>query len=114
MAIPPDTTSESEVTTMSAFICGPDHIKALATFAVSGRQDFEPVSDNRLRYLLEQHGKLADAPPFFDDDQAKAELIANILHDENIRSVAARYREQPTYANGISTDNLPGLCERPE
>lgn len=87
---------------MSAFICGPDHIKALAIFA---------AHDNRL------HGMNVD-PRYFKYDGGDARMegrpshevatyYANILYCENIRSVQGRYPDS-------NFDDLPGLIHKPE
>lgn len=97
---------------MSAFICDTDHIKALATFAVSGIGS-EPINQHWFGYLpADQRAELTLND--FGDRRARAEEIANILYGENVRSVSVRYREAPRYANGVSVDHLPGLIERPE
>lgn len=98
---------------MSAYICNPDHIKALALFAVSGRTE-PAISTRWLEHQLEGQSAELRAQVTWGDRQNIAETVANILHAENIRSVSDRYEEPATYANGMSTDNLPGLCERPE
>lgn len=99
---------------MSAFICTPDHIKAIAIFAAAEPRDSETISDSWLRHQLQEYGLIGEAPIFIGDSKAKAELIAAILYAENIRSVSCRYRELPTYKDGVSTDDLPGLIERPQ
>lgn len=87
---------------MSAFICGPDHIKALAIFA---------AHDTRL------HGMNVD-PKYFRYDGGDARMegrpshevatyYANILYCENIRSVQTRYPKD-------TFDDLPGLIHKPE
>lgn len=98
---------------MSAFICNPDHIKALALFSVTGRNE-PAISTRWLERELEGQPAELRAQVTWGDRQNIAETVANILHAENIRSVSYRYEEPATYADGMSTDNLPGLCERPE
>ena len=98
---------------MSANICNPDHIKALACFAVSGR-DEPAVSTRWLEYHLQNEPAELRARVTWGDRQNVAEVVANILHAENVRSVSYRYSEPATYTNGVATDDLPGICDRPE
>lgn len=86
---------------MSAFICNPDHIKAIAIFAAAGHDS--PVSDSWLRHMMVRAG----APGAQQWTGGKAEIIANILYRENVKSVAYRYSE-PEFSPG-----LPGPCDRP-
>lgn len=87
---------------MSAFICGPDHFKALAIFAASrsggygnAHLNVDPRYYKRLPPGLDTAGtaKLATA-------------YADVLYQENIRSVAARYSDSPR-------DKLPGIIIKP-
>jgi hypothetical protein len=87
---------------MSAFVCGPDHFKALALFASrqiggygAGRLTVDP------RYVR----GLPESAHGFRGTQL-AEVYANILYEENVRSVSARYPND-------SIDNLPGPIHKP-
>lgn len=79
---------------MSAFICGPDHFKALALFATS-RGSFGVRVDPRYIKRLES---AAGVPRL-----KLANLYADVLYQENVRSVATRYPND-------TRDNLPGPC----
>lgn len=85
---------------MSAFICGPDHFKALAVFAaIVKARHISPNVDPRyvkgLEKISEYRGeKLASA-------------YADILYAENVRSVLHRYPND-------TLDSAPGPMEKPE
>lgn len=87
---------------MSAFICGPDHFKALAVFAVGKRYGSMRVGPNYFRH---------DYPPAAQmDGRSEADVAtfyANILYCENVRSVQSRYSD-------CEHDDLPGPIEKPE
>lgn len=85
---------------MSAFICSPEHFVQLAVFATRrahGSMNVDP------RYLKYDGGDESYANKTEADI---ATYYANILYDENIRSVSARYpNDKP--------DKLPGPITRP-
>lgn len=87
---------------MSAFICGPDHIKALAIFAAHRTPGHGPNVDPR--YFKYDGG---DERMYGRSDHELATYYANILYAENIRSVQTRYPSD-------SFEDLPGPCEKPE
>ena len=87
---------------MSAYICNPDHIKQLAAFATrrvggpgNGHRQVDPRHFEALRHLAEQ------------SDEAIASAYADLLYQENIRSVSARYPDD-------TFDTLPGPHETPK
>lgn len=86
---------------MSAFVCDADHIKALAVFAAS-RGRFSG-SLNVPEYWLGYHGG-KDMSGHSQGDVAT--YYAQVLLDENIRSVAYRYEDS-------DLDNLPGPIPTP-
>lgn len=86
---------------MSAFICGPDHIKALAVYAIGRRHGSMRVGPNYLKY------DGGDARIDGRSEEEIATYYANILYCENIRSVQSRYPDD-------SFDDLPGLIQKPE
>ncbi len=99
---------------MSAFVCSPDHFKALALFA-SSRSRYGVRVDGRYVDGLAvcDLGKLAlqcaDVPVFADLSQPElATLYANVLYQENIRSCYARYPQDKTI------NDLPGLIDKPD
>ena len=84
---------------MSAYICNPDHIKALAVFAsrrVTHNPGYAPfnVDPAYIRFP----GFVA---PDKYDQEALANCYADILYRENVRSVQARYPNE-------SLETLPG------
>lgn len=87
---------------MSAFICGPDHIKALAIFAAHRVPGRGPNVDPR--YFKYDGG---DERMYGRPDDELATYYANILYAENIRSVQARYP-------GDTFEDLPGLIQKPD
>jgi len=86
---------------MSAYICDPEHIKALAVYAVTRGKYGRNVEP---QYVLSQEygTKLATKA-----DWEIATVYADLLYQENIRSVQARYPED-------KWDELSGPCEKPE
>lgn len=86
---------------MSAFICGSDHIKALAVFAVGRRHGSQRVAPEYFRH------DGGDEHMFGRPDAEIATYYANIMYCENIRSVQVRYPSD-------SFENLPGPCEKAE
>lgn len=86
---------------MSAFVVDPKEIKALAAFAASR----SPMSGSYKvpEYWLGYNGG-KDMAGHSQDETAT--YYANVLWDENIRSVRARYPD--------SSDDLPGPIDRPE
>jgi hypothetical protein len=86
---------------MSAFICDPDHIKALAAYAAGNNRSYGRRM--RTKYL-----RKGSAPEGLDDQPPEiiATWIADVLYQENIRSVRARYPDD-------TWDSLPGLVTRP-
>lgn len=82
---------------MSAFICGPDHFKVLALFAAS-RGSFGRRVDPR--YIDE----LKYAEQF--SETKLANLYADVLYQENVRSVWHRYPDD-------ARSELPGPCDDP-
>lgn len=87
---------------MSAFVCSEDHFKALAIFAAARGNGFGGNSRVNPVYL----DRLSDAEKQLDGARL-AELYADILYDENLRSVGARYPNE-----GI--DDLPGFDDKPD
>ncbi len=83
---------------MSAFICGPDHLIALAVFA-AGKDRYGYRVDPR---YLDGAAKLE---AYNEGELASA--YADILYAENIRSVLHRYPDD-------TFDTAPGLIEKPE
>lgn len=88
---------------MSAFICDPK------TFAVLGQFAAQRQFGGTHNVYQPQVALLIGAPNLATslNDQDYADLIANVLYKENIRSVQARYPND-------SWDELPGPCEKPE
>jgi hypothetical protein len=83
---------------MSAFICGPDHFKVLSIFAASrGRYGGVKVDPRRFKALEKLHGL---------SSTQLASAYADVLYQENIRSVRARYPSD-------TWDSLPGLIVKP-
>ena len=91
---------------MSAFICGEDHFKALAIFAASrtngyGTAHFR-VDPRYVEGIDLEAGPVAVRRGLHDLTSAElASLYAEVLYQENIRSVRARYP-------GDKKDELPG------
>jgi hypothetical protein len=86
---------------MSAYVCDEDHIKTLAMFAASrGRHG---QSGNVPEYWLRHFGgkDMSGHTP-----AEVATYFAQVLLDENIRSVAYRYQDS-------DLDNLPGPVPTP-
>lgn len=83
---------------MSAFVCGVDHFKALAIFAVSRRGGSVTVDP---RYV----DGLPDETKLLSGTQL-ATAYANILYAENIRSCGERYPDD-------DVDDLPGEIHKP-
>jgi hypothetical protein len=96
---------------MSAYICSPEHIKALALYAVHGREmrvipaylaydaegKDEIIYENLKRWGLgDNHGQRPEI----------AQYYANILYQENIKSVMHRYPQD-------TLDTAPGGHEKP-
>lgn len=103
---------------MSAFVCSPEHFKALALFASrrvggygQGHVQVDPryveglAVSEAAREALEaaQVAELA-----FLNQHELATLYADILYQENIRSCYARYPQDKT------VNDLPGLIEKPD
>lgn len=65
---------------MSAYLCNPTHVGALAAYLFK-----LPNREHHIRRILETGGEEGDAPPLLD-----AQLAA-VLADANVRSVAYRY-----------------------
>ncbi len=91
---------------MSAFVCAPDHFKALAVFAASrsggyGTSHFH-VDPRYLRGLPQD----AERGSEHLTGRELASLYADVLYQENLRSVQARYPQD-------SWETLPGPCEKP-
>lgn len=87
---------------MSAFICGPDHIKALAIFAAHSSPQRGMNVDPR--YFKHDGG---DERLYGRPEAEIATYYANILYFENIRSVETRYP-------GDTFENLPGPIAKAE
>jgi hypothetical protein len=87
---------------MSAFICGQDHIKALAVFAVGKRYGSMRVAPN---YFRHDYAPAAQMDGRGETDVAT--FYANILYCENVRSVQSRYSD-------CGHDDLPGPISKPE
>lgn len=90
---------------MSAYICGPDHFKALAVFAASRRFGREWRVDPRYVPGL-THPEAAKRGLDNFNPHELATLYADTLYQENIRSVRARYPDD-------KRDDLPGPCIKP-
>lgn len=87
---------------MSAFICGPDHFKAIAVFATTFRERHTPPTPR----VDPRYVKGLDPAGFGDsvtelDQLTLANLYAEVLYRENVRSVQGRYPDSPR-------DDLPG------
>lgn len=82
---------------MSAFICGPDHFKALAIFAASRRHASLRVDPRYLPGLKGDHN---------DTQASLASLYADTLYRENIRSVRGRYPDD-------TWETMPGPNVKP-
>ena len=90
---------------MSAYICGPDHFKALAIFAaLKDNQGQCRVDPRYVEGLKHEEAALRGLNNFTLDELAT--LYANTLYQENIRSVRARYPSD-------TWDELPGPCVKP-
>jgi hypothetical protein len=87
---------------MSAFVCHPDHFKALAVFAASR------VGGYGSAHLAvdPQYVKGLPAALLQLSGADLADVYANILYAENIRSCHARYP-------GDTLSGLPGICYKP-
>lgn len=88
---------------MSAYICDPKTFIALAAFAVRrDRYGSLIVGNYNLQIIFDEAGN--NSPRVSADEMKpheKADRIANILRDENIRSVHYRYPK-------LEPDELPG------
>ena len=100
---------------MSAFICSPEHFKALAIFAssrVGGYGSAHLRVDPRYVEQLDLGGKYlasCHVDQFADLNQHElATLYADVLYQENIRSVFAHYPQDKTI------NDLPGLIDKPD
>ena len=89
---------------MSAYVCNPAHIKELAAFAASG--SICPGSLNVPAHSPRYYGG-KDMSGHTHEDVAT--YYANVLWDENIRSVMTRYAD--SYQDG---QELPGPIDRPK
>lgn len=84
---------------MSAFICGPDHFKALAMFAARRQHGSWIVDPRYIDGLTHPEAALRGIENL--NDYELATLYADTLYRENVRSVAYRYPD-------CARDNLPG------
>jgi len=96
---------------VSAYICGPDHFVALAVFAASRKRSDWTVDPRYVRGLREHVNALpkheAQARGLENlCDYELATLYADLLYQENIRSVRARYPDD-------KWDDLPGPNIKP-
>ena len=92
---------------MSAFICNPTHIKTLAIFAAQRASCGRNVRPEYLKAIAEKQGiELNTAAMQSGRETELASLYANILYQENIRSVQTRY-------GSTDLENLPGLIGKP-
>lgn len=82
---------------MSAYVVDPEHVKVLAIWATQSRP--------RLGIRVHQNHVLSTDQPMRDEDLASA--YADMLWQENIRSVMARYPND-------TFESLPGPIEKPE
>lgn len=83
---------------MSAYVCHPKTFMGIAAFAVRN------VSDFTLQAIVDEIESKTPRTIVSELSQhAKASLVANILRDENIRSVQNRYSHR-------DIDDLPGDC----
>lgn len=82
---------------MSAYICHPKTFMGIAAFAVrKDRYGSQNVGDYTLQTIFDEMGN--NSPRIIVDDMKpheKASLIANILREQNIRSVQERYPNIP-------------------
>ena len=89
---------------MSAYICDPIHIKTLAIFAAGrgtyGRFKVDPRCLDGLEDGTGQEWRQITATDL-------ASLYADLLYQENIRSVLARYPHD-------TLQSAPGPCDKPE
>lgn len=88
---------------MSAYICNPNHHKALAIWAVAWQHGQRRANPCYLKHRHEQFARLEH----ITTDRELATAYANILYRENIRSVACRYPDD-------GWTDLPGPIEKPE
>lgn len=84
---------------MSAFICGPDHFKALALFAARRRHGSWNVDPRYIDGLTHPEAEIRGIENL--NDYELATLYADTLYRENVRSVAHRYPD-------LARDDLPG------
>ncbi len=90
---------------MSAYICDPEHIKALAIYAVRRSGGYGLGHMNVDPNYLRHPGRRLDLDCRLPE--VIASYYADTLYQENIRSVQARYP-------GDTWPSLPGPCEKPE
>jgi hypothetical protein len=91
---------------MSAYICGPDHFKALAIFAATRDRGTWRVDPRYIDGKLDPEGVYASRGLENLCSDELATLYAEILFRENIRSVRARYPND-------ELTNLPGPVDLP-
>ena len=92
---------------MSAFICGPEHFKALAIFAAERRPHSGDIRVNP-RYIegLDPEGIYALLGLDNLNPDELASLYADLLYRENIRSVLTRYPQD-------DIESAPGPIKKP-
>ena len=94
---------------MSAFVCGPDHFKVLAIFAASRTGGYGSAhwrDDPRYVQGVDPEGTYAARGIHNLTSTELANLYANVLYAENIRSVGHRYAED-------TLESMPGLINKP-
>lgn len=93
---------------MSAFICGPDHFKALAIFAASRHRSSADQHTVDPRYIegLDPEGLFTLRGIQNLNEAELASLYADVLYRENIRSVLTRYPKD-------TIESAPGPIKKP-
>lgn len=89
---------------MSAFVCQNDHFVALAQFAISNSHGSTQVCFKTLAYNGLDDMSCRD---YLD----AASYFANVLRDENIRSVSCRYNESAVYPEPLKVSDFHGFCK---
>ena len=87
---------------MSAFICGPDHFKALAIFAASRSGGYGSARTRVDPRYIEKLPEIVKA----QQGTELASAYADILYQENVRSVRGRYPSD-------TWETLPGPIVKP-
>lgn len=94
---------------MSAYVESPEHIRELAVFAAGSNptsHDSCRVNPAYLKYQVSDADRNTVEQMQGKPVQELAQFYADVLYNENIRSVKNRYQED-------TFDELPGLIEKP-